>query len=191
MRAASGSVSMPMSRARGHRRPAASRNRADPVPGSTTWPGPVSPACRAAHPIMLATTGAGVSVWPSCLRSAAVLAALSASPSGSPPAAIAARIASSGGAGPVLPAAAAAAASSRSAADRAATRSAPSPSAALTSAGRSPADPRAIPGPRRLLALAPATVTVTALFLVAALVPVTGPSCRPPRGGQTRHVAKS
>ena len=162
---------MPTSRARGHRRPAASRNRAEPVPGSTTWPGPASPACLAAHPIMLATTGAGVSVWPSRLRSAAVLVALSASPSGSPPAAIPARIVSSGSPGPGLEAAAAAA-SPRSAADRPATRSAPSSSAALTSAGRSPARSAAlflVPG----LALVPSLATVTAPFLVAARVPVT------------------
>ncbi len=80
----------------------------------------------------------GVSVWPSRLRSAAALVAVSTSPSGSSPAATRARIAST--AAPGLPAAAgsARAASSRSAPDRPATRSAPRSSVIATSAGRFP-----------------------------------------------------
>ena len=83
--AASGSVSTPSRVASGQRRPAAARNRAEPVPGLTTRAGL---RVRTAQPTMPCTTGAGVNVWPDGRRWAGPRSRQNASPSGSSPARI-------------------------------------------------------------------------------------------------------
>ncbi len=129
--AAAGSISTPTSSASGQRRPAASRNRADPQPGSTTRAG--RHPLAAAHAIMLSMTGAGVKVWPRPRRRAGPRSAQNAAPSGSPPARTcsrtAARPAASAG-DPGRPAAA----SRCSARDQPGTLAAPSRAAAASQA---------------------------------------------------------
>src|SRR6266516_2271882 len=83
--AASGSVSTPNRAACGQRRPAVTRNLAEPVPGSTTRAGERP---RAAQATMLRTTGHGVNVWPAGRRCAGPRIRQNASPSGSSPARI-------------------------------------------------------------------------------------------------------
>ena len=83
--AASGSVSAPFRAVSGQQRPAAARNRAEPVPGLTTRAGT---RVRAAQPTMPWTTGAGVNVCPDGRRCAGPRNRQNASPSGSSPARI-------------------------------------------------------------------------------------------------------
>ena len=180
--AASGSLSTPTRFAAGQRRPAAARNLAEPVPGSTTRAGL---RVRAAQPTMAATTGAGVKVWPADRRRVAARTRQNASPSGSAPARIWPGMPplSASPASPARGMVPAASARRCSASDQPATCSAPIWTASLASA--SSAAEAAAARPAWAAAAGPASVITKPLWRPC---PWTASSLGRPRAGDYRRA---